>query len=221
MNYQIEPLVLTLKLAFVTTLILFVIGIPLAYWLSYSKSKIKPFIEIFINTPMVLPPSVLGFYFLLAFNPEKTLGKFLKTYFNLELVFSFSGLVLGSMIFCLPFMLQSLQTGFKSLPNSLKEASYTLGKSKFETLVRVLLPNMKPALITGGVLTFSHTIGEFGLVLMIGGNIPNKTKLASIVVYEEVEALNYNNANFYSLILLLISLFMLGILYFSTNYKKV
>ncbi|MFN4151021.1 MAG: molybdate ABC transporter permease subunit [Candidatus Sericytochromatia bacterium] len=215
--YSIEPILITLKLSFVTTIILIFIGLPIAYWLNFSKYKYKSFFEAIINLPLVLPPSVLGFYLLLTFNPDSNVGKFLKDFFNISFVFSFEAIILGSVIFSLPFMVQYLQTGMKNLPISLIEASYTLGKSKLETFFRVILPNIKNSLFAGIVISFAHTIGEFGLVLMIGGNIPGKTKVASIVIYEEVESMNYDAANFYSLIMLIICFSLLLSFYYINN----
>ncbi|MFA5059404.1 MAG: molybdate ABC transporter permease subunit [Candidatus Omnitrophota bacterium] len=201
MLYDWQPLFLTFKLALVTTLILIVIGIPLSYWLSFSKRKFKYIIEALVSMPLALPPTVLGFYLLLIFSPNNALGHFLESTFDIRVVFSFLGLVIGSVIFSLPFMVNPLKAGFQSLPAYLTEVSYTLGKTKSETLFKVLLPSLKPSLLTGIVMSFAHTIGEFGVVLMIGGSIPGKTKVASIAIYGEVEALNYSTANFYSLIL--------------------
>ncbi|MCC9136932.1 molybdate ABC transporter permease subunit [Pontibacter silvestris] len=195
------PLILTFELALVTTIILLLISVPLAYWLAYSKLKIKPFIEAIVSMPLVLPPTVLGFYLLLAFSPSYFLGAFLQKWLHVKLVFSFAGLVVASVIYSLPFMVQPVQAGLRALPDSLREASYILGKSKVETLFRVLLPNIKGSVLTGVVLAFAHTIGEFGVVLMIGGSIPGRTRVASIAIYDEVESMNYSLANTYSLIL--------------------
>jgi len=208
-----EPLLLTFQLALVTTVILFVVAIPLAWWLAYSKSKLKPIIETLVSMPLVLPPTVLGFYFLVAFSPNNAFGQWLNDWIGLKLVFSFSGLVLASVIYSLPFMVHPIQSGLSGLSASLKEAAYVMGKSPLETLIYVLLPNIKPALLTGLVLAFAHTVGEFGVVLMIGGNIPGKTKVASIAIYDEVEALNYGAANTYSLILFLLAFVILLIVY--------
>ena len=208
-----QPLILTFKLAFVTTLLLLVISIPLAYWLAYSKSRIKPIIETLVSMPLVLPPTVLGFYLLIAFSPSGDFGKWLDKWLGLKLVFSFEGLVFASIIYSLPFMVHPIQSGLSNLSNSLKEASYVLGKSKTTTLLKVLLPNIKPSLLTGIVLAFAHTIGEFGVVLMIGGNMPGKTKVASIAIYDEVESLNYGAANTYSLILFAVTFSILLIVY--------
>lgn len=215
-----SPLILTFELALITTVILLVIAIPLGAWLAFSKSRSKPFIETLISMPLVLPPTVLGFYFLIAFSPNSWLGALLIDWFDLKLVFSFPGLVIASVIYSLPFMVHPVQSGLSSLPSSIREASMVMGKSKRTTLFKVLLPNIKPSLLTGFVLTFAHTVGEFGVVLMIGGNIPGKTKVASIAVYDEVEALNYANANQYSLILFAIT-FSILLLVYLVNSKEI
>ncbi|WP_074406743.1 MULTISPECIES: molybdate ABC transporter permease subunit [Aquimarina] len=208
-----QPLVLTFKLALVTTLLLLVISVPLSYWLAHTKSKVKPFLETLVSMPLVLPPTVLGFYMLVAFSPANAFGSWLNEYLGIQLIFSFHGLVLASIIYSLPFMVHPIQAGFSNLPSSITEASYVLGKSKITTLFKVLLPNIKPSLLTGIVLAFAHTIGEFGVVLMIGGNMPGKTKVASIAIYDEVEALNYDVANWYSLILFAITFSILLLVY--------
>lgn len=204
---------LSFKLSLVTTVILFVIGVPLAYWLSYTRIKIKPVIESILSLPLVLPPSVIGFYMLLAFSPNRPFGIFLKSVFDIRLVFSFGGLVIASVIYSIAFMIHPVQAGFQSLPPSLKSAAYTLGISPWKTFTKVLLPNIKPALLTGIVLSFAHTIGEFGVVLMIGGNIPGITRVASVAIYDEVESMNYTGANFYALILLALSFCILLMLF--------
>lgn len=207
------PIILTIQLAFVVTIILFVISIPLAYWLSQTKCKFKPIIETLVSMPLVLPPTVIGFYLLVIFSPGGWLGGWLQEVFHFQLVFSFGGLVLGSVIYSLPFMVHPIQAGFANLPKGLTEASFVLGKSRFTTLVKVLLPNIKPSLLTGIVLAFAHTVGEFGVVLMIGGNIPDKTRVASIAIYDEVEALNYGVANAYSMVLFLLAFCILLTVY--------
>ncbi len=213
MNYDWQPLLLTLQLAAVTTTVLIVIGIPLAAWIAHSHSRLKPLIETLVSLPLVLPPSVLGFYLLLLFTPQHAVGAVLRDHFNLSLVFSFPGLVIGSVLFSLPFMVQPVQSGLQSLPPSLAEAAYTLGKSRAYTTLFVLLPNIRPALLAGIVLSFAHTIGEFGVVLMIGGNIPGVTRVASIAIYDEVESLNYSAAHFHAAILLLLSFTVLFTVY--------
>ena len=208
-----EPLILTFRLSLITTAILLVTGIPLAYWLAYSKSKAKPIVETLVSMPLVLPPTVLGFYLLVAFSPSNSFGNWLDEWLGIRLIFTFGGLVVASVIYSLPFMVQPIQSGLTSLPENFKEASYVMGKSRWTTLFKVLLPNIKPSLLTGIVLSFAHTIGEFGVVLMIGGNIPGKTKTASIAIYDEVEALNYDTANTYSLILFAITFIILLTVY--------
>ncbi|HJV84348.1 MAG TPA: molybdate ABC transporter permease subunit [Noviherbaspirillum sp.] len=213
MTYDWQPLLLTFRLAAITTLILFLVGIPLAYWIATTRTRFKPVIETLVSMPLVLPPSVLGFYLLLAFSPQHAFGQWLEQWLHVRLVFSFAGLVIGSIIFSLPFMVHPIQSGFQGLPASLVEASRTLGKSDLVTLFRVLLPNIKPALLSGAVLSFAHTIGEFGVILMIGGNIPGVTKVASIAIYDEVESLNYAAANFYAFVLFAISFAILLTVY--------
>lgn len=210
---DLSPLWLTCRLALITTVILFVAGLPLAWWIAYGRFRGKALIEAVISLPLVLPPSVLGFYLLLAFSPANGFGRWLDHYFNLRLVFSFPGLVVASVLYSLPFMIQPLQAGFKALPLSLREAAYTLGKSRLQTLVEVLLPNMRAALVTGIMLSFAHTVGEFGVVLMIGGNIPHQTRLASLAIYDEMQALNYHTANTYAMILLTCSFVILLTVY--------
>ena len=214
-----QPLILTFKLAIVTTIVLMLIAIPLAYKLAYTNSKLKPVIETLVSMPLVLPPTVLGFYLLMIFSPSSSIGEWLNEYLGIQFLFSFKGLVLASVCYSLPFMVHPIQAGFSKVPSNLIEASYILGKSKLITLWKVILPNMKRAMITGIVLSFAHTIGEFGVVLMIGGNIPGKTKVASIAIYDEVEALNYGAAHTYSLILFVIS-FVILLMVYGGNAKK-
>ena len=207
------PLVLTFELAAVTTAILLVLGVPLAYALAFGRFRLKPVVETLVSMPLVLPPSVLGFYLLLTFSPENFIGRFLAEHFDLQLVFSFSGLVVGSVIFSLPFMVQPIQAGFQGLSSSLIEAADTLGKPRPVTFLRVLLPNIKPALLAGTVLSFAHTIGEFGVVLMIGGNIPGVTRVASLAIYDEVESLNYAAAHVYAGVLFAVTFAILLAVY--------
>ena len=208
-----EPLILTFKLAFITTALLLLISIPLAYWLAYTKSKLKPLFETLVSMPLVLPPTVIGFYLLVAFSPSNSFGAWLNNWLGLKLVFSFEGLLIASIIYSLPFMVHPIQAGFSNLSSSLRDMSFVLGKSRTTTLFKVLLPNIKSSLLTGIVLAFAHTIGEFGVVLMIGGNIPGKTKVASIAIYDEVESLNYAAANSYSLILFALTFCILLVVY--------
>ena len=213
-----QTLQLTFKLAGLTTFLLFLIGVPFAFYLAFLKSPWKPIFESLISLPLVLPPTVLGFYLLLIFNPDTFLSQWLNEVFGVKLLFSFPGLVLASIIYSLPFMIQPLQTGFENLPPNLAESSYLLGKSKATTLIKILIPNIKPAILSGIVLSFAHTVGEFGVILMIGGNIPGVTKVASIAIYDEVESLNYTTANQYALILIGMSFIFLFLIYFN-NYR--
>lgn len=213
-----QPLTLTFKLAAVTTLILFCIGVPFAWWLANTRIRIKPAVEALVAMPLVLPPSVLGFYLLLAFSPEHWFGQWLDRVAGLRLAFSFEGLVVASVIFSFPFLVHPIQAAFQNLPRSLTEAARVLGKSEWQILLRVLLPNIRPALLSGIVLAFAHTVGEFGVVLMIGGNLPNETRVASIAIYDEVESLNYAAANFYAGVLFVLS-FMILLVVYVTNRK--
>lgn len=208
-----QPLILTLELALTTTLVLLIVAVPLAYWLAYTRIKLKPVIEAIVTLPLVLPPTVLGFYLLLAFGANSALGQFLQSQFGIQLAFSFEGLVLASVIYSLPFMVQPVKTGMESLSPSLLEASAVLGKSRLQTLFHVILPNIRKAIVTGIVMAFAHTIGEFGVVLMIGGNIPGKTRVASVAIYDQVEGLNYDSANAYALVLLGITFTILLVTY--------
>jgi molybdate transport system permease protein len=216
---DLAPIWLTLKLAIITTLLLFMVGLPVAWWLSKGRSFFKIIIEAIITMPLVLPPSVLGFYLLLAFSPQHGVGKWLQQVFNVQFVFSFPGLVLASFIYSMPFMIGPIKSALQQLPTSLAQASYTLGKTPWQTFKSVLVPNIKPSLITAIVLTFAHTLGEFGVVLMIGGNIPGVTRVASIAVYDAVERMDYSAANTYSFILFAITFVMVIGLFVFNKYQ--
>ena len=217
---NLEPIWLTAKLALITTIILFFVAVPLSYWLSYSRFRFKAVIEALISLPLVLPPSVLGFYLLIGFSPENAFGKFLSDYFDLRLVFTFQGLILASVIYSLPFMVNPILSGLKNLPPALQEASFTLGKSRFVTVTKILLPNIQASLLTGIIMTFAHAIGEFGVVLMVGGSIPEETKVVSIAIYEEVESMNYHNANVYAGILFVFSFLILLTVHLINNKSR-
>ncbi|MDP3266959.1 MAG: molybdate ABC transporter permease subunit [Sulfuricurvum sp.] len=214
----LATMALTFKLATVTTLILLLIGIPLAAFLVFSKMRFKSIIETVVSMPLVLPPSVLGFYLLLAFSPASAIGSFLIEH-GIRLAFSFEGLVIGSVLFSLPFMVHPIQSALTQVPHSIFEASYTLGKSKLETMIRVTLPSIRHGLISGIVLAFAHTVGEFGVILMIGGNIPGETRVASIAIYDEVESLNYAMAHQYALTLFVVT-FAILLLVYTLNKKS-
>lgn len=203
------PFLLSLKLASIVTLILFILSLPLSWYLSLTKSKAKPFLEAITALPIVLPPSVLGFYILYALSQNSPIGAFFQEYLGVKLVFNFTGLVIASCFYSLPFMVQPLQSGFESINKNMLEASYVSGKSKIVTLFRVALPNIKPSLMTALIVTFAHTMGEFGVVLMVGGSIPNQTKVASVAIYEMVEVMDYKSAHIYSAIMVTISFLVL------------
>jgi molybdate transport system permease protein len=214
------PFLVSFKLASITTLILFILSVPMGWWLSQTPSKSKPFIEAITALPIVLPPSVLGFYLLVALSPNSPIGSFFESIFGLKLVFSFTGLVVASCFYSLPFMLQPIQSGFESLNKHMLEASYLAGKSKWHTLWKIALPNIKPSLITAMIITFAHTVGEFGVVLMVGGSIPNETKVASVAIYEMVELMAYDQAHIYSGVMVLMSFVVLLSVYFFHQHSK-
>lgn len=198
------PLWLTLRLSLATTAALLVLGVPLALALARARPLLRHPLHALVNLPLVLPPSVLGFYLLILFSPVSLPGRILEGA-GLSLAFTFPGLVAASILFSLPFMVNPVLSGIESLPPSLTEAAYVLGKGRRETFLKVVLPNIRPAVLAGAVLTFAHTVGEFGVVLMIGGKIPGVTKVASVAVYDEVESLRFGAAHAYSAVLCLLS----------------
>ncbi len=212
-SLEYEPFLLSFKLAAITTMILFVVSLPLAWYLSQTKSKAKPFLEAVTALPIVLPPSVLGFYILYTLSLNSPIGSFFDEYFGVELVFNFTGLVIASCFYSLPFMVQPMQSGFESLNKNMLEASYISGKSKLQTVFKVALPNIKPSLLTAIIITFAHTVGEFGVVLMVGGSIPGETKVASVAIYEMVEIMDYKAAHIYSAIMIVMSFLVLLCVY--------
>ncbi len=216
-----EPFLLSFKLASITVAILFIIALPLAWYLSQTRSKLKPFIEALTALPIVLPPSVLGFYILVALSQNSPLGAFFKDTFDISLVFNFTSLVIASCFYSLPFMVQPLQSGFESLNKQMLEASYLAGKNQIKTIFLVALPNIKPALLTALIITFAHTVGEFGVVLMVGGSIPGETKVASVAIYEMVETMDYASAHIYSAIMVGMSFVVLLSVYtFNAKHNK-
>lgn len=211
---DLDPFYISAKLSLITTVILFVIAFPVAYYLAHTKSRIKPVLEAVTALPIVLPPTVLGFYLLVALSENSPIGRFFADTFDVALVFSFEGLVIASCFYSFPFMVQPLQAGLESMNRSIVEASYTLGKSRFQTLLFVVLPNIKPAVLTATIITFAHTMGEFGVVLMVGGSIPGVTKVASVAIYDHVEMMDYSTAHIYSAILVAISFTVLLSVYY-------
>jgi molybdate transport system permease protein len=220
MMIDLTPFLLSFKLASLTTLILFLVALPLAWWLSQTRSRSKPFVEALTALPIVLPPSVLGFYLLVLFAPTSPMGHWIEALLGIKLVFTFTGLVVASCIYSLPFMVQPLQNGFESLNSHMIEASYLAGKSRLQTLWYVALPNIKPSLITALIITFAHTVGEFGVVLMVGGSIPGETKVASVAIYEMVEMMDYAQAHIYAAILLILSFVVLLSVYLFNQHQK-
>ena len=210
---DLGPLWLTLELAAVTTLALLIIGTPIAWWLSQTNSRAKPVIEALTALPLVLPPTVIGFYLLITMSPKAPLGAFFLTVTGETLTFSFTGLVVASMFYSLPFMVQPLQAAFEIIGRAPLEAAATLRAKPLDAFFSVAAPMAFRAYITASVLTFAHTIGVFGVVLMVGGNIPGQTKVISIAIYEHVESINYAEAHVLSAILLAFSFAVLLLVY--------
>lgn len=204
---------LTVKLASTTVVLLLVFGIPLAWWLAQTRSKMKTSIEAITALPLVLPPTVLGFYLLIVMAPQSVIGSAWNNLFGSPLAFSFSGLVIASCLYSLPFVVQPIQSAFESLDKRMIEAAWTLGDRSLKVFYSVILPQCKRGFITAVVLGFAHTVGEFGVVLMVGGNIPGETQVVSINIYEEVEVLNYSAAHTLSAILLVFSFIVLFSVY--------
>ncbi len=210
---DLAPLWLSVQLAAVTTVFLLLIGIPLAWWLATTKARARPFIEAITALPLVLPPTVLGFYFLILFSPNSTLGGLWRDATGSTLTFSFTGLVLASALYSLPFMVQPLQTAFEAVGRGPMEAAATMRAGRLDAFFNVALPMARRGVLTGVVLSFAHTIGEFGVVLMVGGNIPGQTRVISIAIYEQVEVLDYSQAHALSAILLVFSFTTLLLVY--------
>lgn len=210
---DLTALIITLKLAGLTTLILLLIGTPLAWWIARTQWRFKFLIEALIALPLVLPPTVLGFYLLVALGPQGVIGEFLGSLGIGPLAFSFTGLVVGSVFYSMPFVVQPLQNAFHAIGRRPLEVAATLRASPLDTFINVVLPLARPGFLTASVLGFAHTIGEFGVVLMIGGNIPGKTQVLSIAIYDHVEALDYAKAEWLSGGLLILSFLLLMTVY--------
>jgi len=216
MDYQ--AIWLTIKLASLTTALLLILATPLAWWLAFSRSRIKPVIEAVTALPLVLPPTVLGFYFLILLGPNQALGKWWFELTGSTLTFSFSGLVIASMIYSLPFVVQPLSNAFASMGTKPLEEAANLGAGPMDRFFTVALPLSKRGILTAAVLGFAHTIGEFGVVLMVGGNIPGKTRVISISIFESVETLNFTNAHIMSAALVAFS-FLVLLTVFALNHR--
>ncbi len=212
---SLTALWLSFKLSVVTTLILLLMGTPLAWWLARSTWRYKFVIEAITALPLVLPPTVLGFYLLMLLSPTATFGGYLHDILGHSVLFSFSGLVIGSVVYSFPFVVQPLTNAFTHIDDSLLEQATLLNAKPLDRFFTVVLPLAKPGIITATVLGFAHTLGEFGVVLMLGGNIPGKTQVVSIAIYDHVDALNYQQAHGLSAILLLVSFVLLLIVYVS------
>jgi len=213
MDFDWQPVWLTLKLASVTTIILFLVGTPIAWWLSRTRAWYKQPIAAVVALPLVLPPSVLGFYLLIMLGPEGPVGGLTQALGLDTLAFTFEGLVVGSVFYSLPFMVQPLQNAFESLGSRPLEVAATLRASPWDRFLSVAVPLARPGFITAGVLTFAHTVGEFGVILMIGGNIPGETRVLSIAIYDHVEALEYGQAHILSAGMLVFAFLVLVTLY--------
>jgi len=219
---------LTFKLAFVSTCLLLCVGIPIAWWLSkeeilnqsFVRKSLSLGVEALVSLPIVLPPTVMGFYLLMTFGSQSPVGTFLHSWLDLRLVFSFPGLVVGSVIYSLPFVVQPIQNSFVALGQRPLEIAKTLGMSSFESFVKVALPMSRSGIISASILGFAHTLGEFGVVLMIGGNIPGKTRVLSIAIYEHVESLEYEQAHVLSAGMLGISFLLLLAVFASKRTGK-
>lgn len=204
---------LTLELAFAVSAVLFLLGLPIAYWIAFSHRRWKFLIESVVALPIVLPPTVLGFYVLVALGPRSPLGRWWISLTGHTLAFTFSGLVIGSILYSLPFAVQPFAASFSSVDSKLIAASATLGASRFRTFIRIIVPLSSSGLITGMVLSFAHTMGEFGVVLMVGGNIPGVTRTVSIDIYDRVQASDYAGANQTALVLLAVCFVLLMMVY--------
>lgn len=204
---------LTLRLALIVAMTLVVLGLPIAYWITYSRWRLKFLVEAVVALPIVLPPTVLGFYVLVALGSRSPLGQWWQSWTGHTLAFTFEGLVIGSILYSLPFAVQPFAASFAAVDPRLINASATLGVSSLKAFFRVILPLSVPGLVTGVALSFAHTMGEFGVVLMVGGNIPGVTRTVSIDIFDKVQALNYTGANQTALVLLVISFAILSLVY--------
>ena len=213
-NLDYQPIILTLQLAAVTVLVLLVIGIPISWWLAHTRTRFRPVFEAIVALPLVLPPTVLGFYLLIILGPHGWIGKPAEAIFGSPLSFTFTGLVIASTFYSLPFVVQPLYNAFEAIGKDPLEAAWTLGASKWDAFWTVASPMALRGYITAIVLGFAHTLGEFGVVLMVGGSIPGKTKVLSIEIYDRVETLDYSHAHLLSAGLLSFTFLILLIVYY-------
>ena len=216
-----EAFGITLKLAAVTSVILAAVGLPVSYWLAFSRHRWKFLVEAVVALPLVLPPTVLGFYVLVAMGPLSPLGRLYEDWVGRGLPFTFEGLVVASTLYSLPFAVQPMAAAFGAVDRKLIEASWTLGVSTMQTFFRVVVPQAWAGVITGVVLSFAHTMGEFGVVLMVGGNIPGVSRTVSISIYDDVQTLDYSSAAITSLILVIFSFAILSIVYGLNRRRRI
>ena len=221
LNSDLNAVLITLKLALTTCFFLALIGTPLAYYLAFKSKKVKPFLESIVTLPLVLPPTVIGFYLIVFFSPDTALGKFFIFLTGDQLIFSFYGLVLASIIYSLPFWVQPLQAALEKIGKDTLKTSESLGASKFDTFINVIIPLSKKGFLTSFIISFAHTMGEFGIVLMVGGGIHGKTKVIAISIYDHVEQLSFGKAHFLAGGMLILSFIILLTLYYSNKQSIV
>ena len=219
-NSDLNAVLITLKLALTTCFFLALIGTPLAYYLAFNSKKVKPFLESIVTLPLVLPPTVIGFYLIVFFSPDTALGKFFILLTGEQLIFSFYGLVLASIIYSLPFWVQPLQSSLEKIGKDTLKTSESLGASKFDTFINVIIPLSKKGFLTSFIISFAHTMGEFGIVLMVGGGIHGKTKVIAISIYDHVEQLSFGKAHLLAGGMLILSFIILLSLFYS-NRKSI
>ena len=217
LNSDLNAVLITLKLALSTCFFLALIGTPLAYYLAFKSKKVKPFLESIVTLPLVLPPTVIGFYLIVFFSPDTALGKFFILLTGEQLIFSFYGLVLASIIYSLPFWVQPLQASLEKIGKDTLKTSESLGASKFDTFINVIIPLSKKGFLTSFIISFAHTMGEFGIVLMVGGGIHGKTKVIAISIYDHVEQLSFGKAHFLAGGMLILSFIILLTLFYSNR----
>ena len=221
LSSDISAIFITLKLALITCCFLAIIGTPLAYYLAFVSKKSKSFLEAIVTLPLVLPPTVIGFYLIIFFSPETSLGKFFIMLTGEQLIFSFYGLVFASIIYSLPFWVQPLQSSFEKIGKDTVRTAYTLGASPLDTFKNIIVPLSKRGFLTSFIISFAHTMGEFGIVLMVGGGIHGKTKVIAISIYDHVEQLSFGKAHFLAAGMLILSFIILLILFYSNRTRVV
>jgi len=214
------PLLLTVKLAALTTIVLLLIGTPLAWWLANTRIRFKPFVEAVVALPVVLPPTVIGFYLLILLGPQGWIGRWWVQLSGATLTFTFTGLVIASVVYSFPFVVQPLQSAFESVGMDFMEAARTLGANRFDAFFSIAVPLARRGFLTATVLGFAHTLGEFGVVLMVGGNIPGVTRTISIDIYDRVQTGQYSAANQTALLLLIVSFVVLSIVFGLNRYGQ-